>query len=350
LTNFQTMDNIQPTEIESLNNPQEVENLETNLTEEKETISQEPPLKDGEEKLTDGENQETPEPEIPAEPEKTPEQIAEEEAKKKFEADLRAERIKHAKTEQKLYNFELSKTVENEFRQDPEKATVNLIKDKNKFERVVSILAQDNPAWRNQNGQPLSHDEFVNTVKQLTSENAKQDPTAIQTISKIEQASQEATFRERQETEQIFTQVKYDIMLDMPEFLAKARNPQTAQLADGDLTEALNLAGARINRIRQAGGDEPDALELTKEYLRALNPEWGQSKALSTTAKTQAKQAVNNMLKDSVTSNTTQSTAVTNLTANQRESREAFINFLMEGGDSKEVAIAKANQADWSLI
>jgi hypothetical protein len=136
----------------------------------------------------------------------------------------------------------------------------------------------------------------------------------------------------------------------MPEFLAKARNPQTAQLADGDLTEALNLAGARINRIRQAGGDEPDALELTKEYLRALNPEWGQSKVLSTTAKTQAKQAVNSMLKDSVTSNTTQSTAVTNLTANQRESREAFIDFLVDSGDSKEVAIAKAHQADWSLI
>lgn len=346
------MDTVQSTDIEILNNPQDQDSQTENLTEEKEAISQElSPQTDGnsttegEQTETTGENQETPESDTPAEEVKTPEQIAEEEAKKLEEQRIKSERAKLAKLEAENYNLKLSKTVENEFRQDPEKATVNLIKDKNKFERVAPILAQDNPAWRNSNGEPLSYQEFVTLVKQVTSETAKEDPKALQTYSQVEQANQEAIFKAQQEEQAIFNQVKYDLMLDMPEFLAKARNPQTAQLAEGDLVEALNLAGARISRIRQAGGEEPDAMELTKQYLRNLNPEWGNTKNISNSTKTQVKNEVKNMLKESVSSTSSQSTSVTNFTSQQQESREAFINFLVNDcGNSKEEAVAKANQ------
>ena len=155
--------------------------------------------------------------------------------------------------------------------------------------------------------------------------------------------------QEESQTAESLRELKYELMVDVPEFRAGLRNAETANQTETDFLDAINLAGIHYKRIRQNGG-EPDSTALIREALISLHPEWKITKQTNAVAKQQAKDDVKDILKQSAstTINNGTSNTVANLTPSQMAEREKLINFFINDcGNSKEEAIIKANQTQF---
>jgi len=314
---------------------QQPEAVPTNSQELSVTPDEQPNAEGTEETTTEAK----PEDEETKEPEKTPEELK---AERDAENARKGYEGKMSKLEREVNERRQANLLERELLNNPEETLTALVSNRAKFEKLRPYLAEKNETWN------ITYDDFVTKLKTEYEQQSQENPESLVKANKIEVAKQQAIQAQQFEYQSLEKDIKYELMADIPEFKASLRNPETAQLAEADFKDALNIAEVRFKRMAR-NGEDPDGLTLIREALIEQNPNWKTSKIISTTAKAQAKSDVKQILKESASTNgNSQSKSPVSLTPEQTTKKEAFINFLVnECQNSKEEAIIKANQINF---
>jgi len=280
----------------------------------------------------------------PQPPEKTPEEIEAE--TKKAENDQKAQTVKMSTLEKRANEaekrarlWEQAVDFEVDLTQNTDEALKSLVSNRAKFEEVKPYLAKKDPDWN------ISYEEFVDKLEQAYKQQSQVNPEAVYKANQVRIAQQQAQYQQEIQRKNIESELKFDLMADIPEFKNQIRNPTTRQQAETDLQDAIQIATIKFNRLT-ASGIEVDALNLIKEALTSLRPEWIVKKANIAQAKTQIKNALSDVLKNTaISSPTPTSSADMKLTAEQQTTYNQLVSWLVNQGNTEEQARAKATQS-----